>query len=241
MKWWYWLILSTVLSSLLFLTIRFGMGPKPVRLMGPTEFEKSEQIGAVLYRRLFADLKKAPLVVFGVDPVQVNHREIPNGFLKTAQAEGLTFDHIIVDSTLGFNPFSNGQVLDLQRNTKALLSLLEQANLKKHRVLLLTLNNYSSTIPEKSMTQYILEKMKLNTLSFSVFNFALKHDQEELISPSCETQGATASGSGRIGCFLLKKSRSIYRKKHYEKKGIVAAADQVAKGDFLIYISLPKN
>ena len=236
MKWWYWLLVSAFITLCVIFVAQFGMGPKPIRMMNPTEFGNGEQIGAVLYRRLYAPIKKAKIVIMGVQTESPSQAQIPFGFMKTAASQDLKFDHVFVDTELGKYAVGESEPIELRRSAKEVVERFKKLIADNKRILLVTHSYYASGVPYKSLSSYIRENIQTNIFSFASVPVPLERAQEKDLQPGCQTAGEVAHGVGRIGCFILKKSRNLYRKKLYDK-GLVAAIDQVGTQDYLIYVS----
>lgn len=82
-----WFLLSIAISSGVYLTLRYGLRPKPVPVTNATQFEDLQQIGAVLYKRLRQNIRPERLIVLGSSGEVAGDPEIWQGFLKAAGAD----------------------------------------------------------------------------------------------------------------------------------------------------------
>ena len=60
----YIVMLLAIIASGIGLMLRAGDKPIPVTVMAPSSFDQPEQIGAVVYRRFYAQIEHGKTVVF---------------------------------------------------------------------------------------------------------------------------------------------------------------------------------
>ena len=84
---WVWVVIALSLSSTVYLTIRYGLRPKPIPVMNPTEFQEFREIGVVVYKRLRQHIRAERLVVLGSSDEIANSSSIWTGFVEAALAE----------------------------------------------------------------------------------------------------------------------------------------------------------
>ncbi len=242
LKWRYWLSLALVLGVTLTLVIRYGIGPRPIRVMKASEFENSQQIGAVVFRHLHMDLKDAPVVVFGAQekwPAQV---DIFAGYLKTAHAEGVSYAAVIVDESLAHYMTQVPTRVEVYRFQDQLQDLLQRVkdHLKANqKVALLTRSQFSSQYLTANFSDDLEKAIGTNVYSFSALNIALKKEDERKLLPACDSRIGTPGevGYGRLGCVALTKSRSTYRKE-FQTPNQIALMDRMGATDYLIFTSI---
>src|SRR5579872_4491460 len=87
MKRWIWFAVSIFISTSVYFTIRYGLRPKPIPVMNASEFERPEQIGAVIYKRLYEEVGSERVLLLGSDKAIVQpSASMWTGFLLTARA-----------------------------------------------------------------------------------------------------------------------------------------------------------
>ena len=82
---------------------------EPTRVLNPTNFDKPEQLGAVLYRRFWSEVRKAPMVVLGSSPLVRHYDSVWKGFVITGSND--KFDRFYQGSHLrSIHPFPNKEI-----------------------------------------------------------------------------------------------------------------------------------
>src|SRR6187200_922925 len=87
MKRWLWFLVSIVISTGVYFTLRYGLRPKPIPVLNATEFAETPQIGAVIYKRLRQEIRGERIVLLGSTPELQDYEQVWMGLLKTAVAD----------------------------------------------------------------------------------------------------------------------------------------------------------
>ena len=87
MKRWLWFLVSILISTGVYFTIRYGLRPKPIPVMKPTEFANTQEIGAVVYKRLRQEIRAERVLILGSSIHLQNYAEVWTGLLKSALAD----------------------------------------------------------------------------------------------------------------------------------------------------------
>ena len=66
----------------------------PIRVMNPTYFSNPAEIGAVVFRRYWAEINRLPVVVLASSPHLKNYDGVWRGFLAAAETSGVKFTKI---------------------------------------------------------------------------------------------------------------------------------------------------
>ena len=82
-----WLPMALMISFSVYFVAKWGLNPKPIPQINPTQFEKLEQIGAVTYRRLQPSLRQEKLVILGSSINQPQYEKIWNGYIAAARGD----------------------------------------------------------------------------------------------------------------------------------------------------------
>lgn len=88
MKRWIWIVIAIGASTAIYFTIRYGLRPKPIPVMNATKFDRSEQIGIVIYKRLRQIVRAERVVLLGSSAGADDDQNVWQGFLKAAVADG---------------------------------------------------------------------------------------------------------------------------------------------------------
>lgn len=228
-----WIILSLglVVMAMMAFIVEFGLNPRPIRVLNPTQFEKLEQIGAVVYRRLRQDLRKNRVLGLGDSPWVLEPEKIWNGFLSVARADGVTVhelresDHVRPIVSLSGVKVRRGQEL-------AADSISKQADGSANWFVGHGL--YSELFPFEKIPQ---------SLQFWITRFAVDQDSLAGLQPPCPVeifQSPKLNSDQILGCAALRTSKNYLRKKLDPQK-IWAAAEKHGHSLYLIFVYEPRG
>lgn len=80
----------TLLSGgLIYFLMRGGIAPKTMRVLNPTYFDTSEQIGAVVARRFWQEVRETKLLILGSHPTLREYDRIWLGLLSVLKDQGV--------------------------------------------------------------------------------------------------------------------------------------------------------
>src|SRR3954470_22627530 len=88
-KRWIFFLVSMIVSTGVYFTIRYGLRPKPIPVMNATSFNQPGEIGAVIYRRLRQEIRAERVLLLGSTPELSDYDEVWTGLLKTAAADNV--------------------------------------------------------------------------------------------------------------------------------------------------------
>jgi hypothetical protein len=222
--------------------LKYGYEPPPQKLMAPSFFDTPEEIGAVVYRRLFGSLREEKLVFFGVPPQPEWHVEILRGFIKTAAAEGRPFERLVVETQmpeLGLEGLPKMEVVSIPTNTPTQAELVDALSSQAgYRTLVYLPSIFATHLLDGNVLDRYREKTGSNPLSISTAPLALRPDQEYLVDPACVGSERDANGTSKLGCTILRSGRGYYRKNVVQDRW-VAIMNSPYPNDNLVMISTP--
>jgi hypothetical protein len=235
----YFSAMGLIFGVAVFFLLRYGVGPRPIGIMKPTEFERGEQIGAVVYRRLRQDFRNESRVVLGVQPATESHLDMISGFLRTAAAEGGAYDVLILDPRLpgprGIPPL---QVMsfDLNKDAEQIANVLKVYHRENKRVVLVTANHFSTHLIKENPIHRLETILQKPILAISLTQLALRRDEERKLEPPCVGGAHNVQGTAPLGCAILRQSQRLYRKNLTPKAEILATMEQHGLTDYLLFI-----
>lgn len=238
MQRWLWFLVAALISTGVYFTIRYGLRPKPIPVMNPTEFANLEQIGAVVYKRLRHDIRAERIVLLGSAQDISDDFKIWEGFLKAAAAdkEKVVFfprGHIpTVTENAGWEtvPFSEtpekgNQLAQIEARVKAgqLIVVHGQTNEVSHLI-------------NGSLSRQIDRAVQHPVLSISSLRLALKQEDRDSLATKC--LDATEDGENKLSCAGQKVARK-YLRKNLDPTKIWAVMERHGLKEYLIFVNQP--
>src|SRR5258708_31842499 len=99
-KLYYSLGLLLFFGVIMSLIVSYGIKGRPINILKPSYFSTPEEIGAVIFRRFYAEIGAEKVLVFGVPAKTSFHQSILAGLIRVAAHEGKAFDVLITDPRL---------------------------------------------------------------------------------------------------------------------------------------------
>lgn len=204
--------LSLYILGFLFVTgaaalIYFGVQPKPVAKIDLSSFSNPQELGEAIYDRLFLELKEVPVFFLGVQPDSKDDYLVLTGLLKK-----LNVDQVFIDPRLEFQELiSNTQNFDSNADLQLIENGILKAQSEKQRLAFIVPNIYSSLLVKENIAAKLSQNKNINIISFTLAELVWSRSQESKMPIPCIT-GTDPTGTGNLGCMILQKSRSIYRK-----------------------------
>jgi hypothetical protein len=223
------LILALVLITVggLFIA-KWGVSHRPQGLMKPSFFASTEELGQVVYRRLFPELHERSFAAIGLPPNREDWAAFVAGFLLEAAQVDLPYAKLVMEEGLDSIPLppevAESLVVSSFRTNgetrAALVDLLADAQAKKERVLIVTVSTFTARLLGSVPIQKLIDEMALsggpdfaNSMqTITLGPMSLEPDQEFVIDPPCVGTQRDQHGTSRLGCALLQASRSAYRR-----------------------------
>lgn len=231
----------TVIAGGVYFAIAFGMRPKPIPKISWSHFVNPEEYGASIYKRLRLEIQGQNLLFLGVMPDRKNHYLVWNGFLDSLEPEN-KFEHIIVDSSLAHkNLIKYSEEISLIENQAAVVATIKDIIATKKKVAIVVPTVYVSYLVKDNFfvmlnrSLYSQEnglKFDVDWMTFALSGFPLNRDEEKNLDIPCDTDVKDPDGSGRLGCMILLKAKTLYRKNHIEGK-IPGVLDQSGTKEYL--------
>lgn len=232
MKRFLWVVLAIVLSTGVYFTIRYGLRPKPIPILNPTQFANAEQVGAVIYRRMRQVIRQERIVVLGSLPELVSSTELWNGFLKTATADKVKIDVFYQWPNLPTPEFA--QQLGVRAIDEAsvasgeFIKQVHQSVQRGHLVVIHTITQESTHLHKDSLTRRLDRLPNNPVLSLSILKWSVHEEGIEMLENSCQ-EGA------RLNCAAYRLGRKFLKKK-LDPSLLWAAMERHGLKEYLIFI-----
>jgi hypothetical protein len=221
---WIWIAIAFCVSTTVYFTIRYGLRPKPVPVMNPTQFEGPEQIGVVVYKRLRQNVRADHLVILGSSPgEQEEDSKIWDGFNKEASAEGAAVE------TIQMNEFG--------ADKQDLFKKVDDALKAKKFVIVRGLTSEVSHLTENSLSRELDRQRKHPVLSISIMRLAInKTDADDLQTQCLNTEDA--AGQRKLDCAAQKVARKYLKRKLAADK-LWAVMERHGLKEYLVFVHRP--
>lgn len=221
-------------------TVYFVIQPRPVPKISWSHFSDSREFAQAVSHRLRLEIRDSRLLFLGVDPEVQEHYLVWKEFLIQQKTEGQAIDVLGIDPYLPFKSLwtaSLGEVvgeileIDFNQEMERAFGGIEESLKSQKRVAFLVPSLFSSQLLKISPASRAKER-GLSPMSFSLSLFPRKREDEKNLSFPCLSENRDIQGTRDLGCMILQKSRTLYRKKSIPGKwpGVV---DQVGVKDYL--------
>lgn len=231
------IVLAFALACGIFYTISLLLKPKPIAKMNPTSFDRPEEIGAVIYRRLRQDVRKSPLVVFGSSPWVRDYEKIWSGFLLTAYSDQKRPKRLYQEPALRMPiAIKDMEVIELDWSEK----IEENSNPREVHVVHTVHSQSSMAFDESFVKKRMGLDPKSQILTITMVPFAVNDDQLEKIQPSCPLDQVGVSGVDHLGCLIKRVSRKFFRKDLSPDK-LWAVLEQHGSREYYLFVHQPQQ
>jgi len=233
-----WVPLALILSVSIYFAIKWGLKPKPIPQINPTQFASPEEAGALLYRRFHPILRQEKMVVLGSAPWVRDYERVWNGFLAAAREDKRKIDTLYEDPAL--RPIKD--FLGMKRQPLAWPSLSPELaeDLKKHLqfgrlIVIHTTFNHSSYRAEDSLTKDLEKALRRPWTALSMLTFPVNAAELENLQPPCPDEVAPTTRGDYVACTSVRISRRFMRKKLDPRLNWLAS-ERHGLGDYFVFI-----
>ena len=225
---WVLVIISILIVFSVISVFKYGLAPRAVPIMRPTYFNDKQEIGGVIFRRLFQDMKKINGILVETDPTIENGERVWLGLLKVASQYGKKFDFIIQHQELKILTNQIPSVtMDFIENKKEFHNLfLAALQSGKHILIHGPLN---TELPHS-------KSLKGNVFTITQQIFVTHPEDEKYLLEQCPNKKDRVIHKG---CQALHLSRRYYRKKLRIDR-LAAALEKFKNSKFTLFIHEPK-
>ena len=238
MKRLFWIVVAISISTGIYYTIRYGLRPKPIPVMNPTDFKRLEQVGIVAYKRLRTEVRAERVVLLGSSIEVPQDFRVWGGFVKAALAdqEKLVF---FERTQLPVEPVNqNYEIITYDDAAVASGALVEQVKeqVKKGPLVMIHgLTRETSHLVENSLARRLETTVQHPVLSLSILRFAITAAERESLQPPCLPPGADITGQGRLGCAAMKVARQ-YQRRALDANSIWSVIERHGLKEYLVFI-----
>ncbi len=235
---WLWIFLAVLISTGIYFTIRYGLRPKPIPVMNPTEFQELKQIGTAIYKRLHQNIRAERIVLLGSGENVTNYDQVWAGLVEAAVAdkEKLVF---FVREGMKASGISGAEVVTFTEAQAESGALFNEVNNRLKRKQLVVFHAWTPEIThlvKGSISQRIDRVIGHPVLSISSLTFAIQDAEVDSLQPQC--LDATGEGVQRLSCAAYKVARK-FLKKQLNQASIWAVVERHGLKEYLVFIHQP--
>ncbi len=238
----FWIPAVLALSFGIYFLAKWGLKPKPIPQINPTQFESLEQVGAVTYRRLRPALRQEKMVVLGSSPWLGEYDRVWNGFLAAAREDNWQIELLLEESSL--RPIKDFAGLDRQSfNSPFPLSPLLPEIIDKlaagKLLLVHTLFNFSSHRGEISVSKELEDSLRRPWTSITMLGFAVDEEELKSIQPECREEDRPTSRDQYLACAQTRLARR-YLRRRLDAGKTWASVERHGLKDYFLFLHQPK-
>jgi hypothetical protein len=233
----YWTFLGLLIIAGITVTIYFGLQPRPIPKIKPSEVATAERAGEAVTQRLWLELKDAKIVFLGVDPDKPDDMKVWKSFLDSFKNPDEKFTYVVIDPLLpSKDTVAHSDEIDMNHDFDRFVAGLKTAVANNQKVAVIVPTIYSSqAIPGNPINRMKEALLSIPFMSFSVVQPTLNREEEATAQFPCVTGSGDNSGLGSFGCLIQSKSRGLYMKK-FESGKFLMLLDQIGATDYLLLL-----
>ena len=231
-----------VVSSGIYLTIRYGLRPKPIPVLNPTSFAQLKQIGVVIYKRLHQNVRAERLVVLGSDQAVKDYDQVWSGFTESALADKEKLVFVREGMKSQFLP-AGAEVIRFTEQQLLNGEFFQDIARRLQKKQLVVVHSWAPEVThlvKNSLSQRLDPVVHHPVLSVSALRFAIDQAEVDQLQPQCLDATATAGADGleRLRCAAYKVARK-FLKKQLDGQLIWAVAERHGLKEYLLFIHQP--
>lgn len=237
---WVWIIISVGISTSVYFTIRYGLRPKPIPVLNPTEFSELRQIGVVIYKRLHQNIRAERLVVLGSSDSVKNYEQIWLGLEESVLADK---EKLVVFARDGLKvvPPPNTEVITFKDDDVISGELFKNVAARLQRKQLVAVHARTDEVThlvENSLSRKFDPVVHHPVLALSSLAFAIDEAGINDLQPQCLDATAETEGLKKLQCAAYKVARK-FLKKRLAPDRIWAVVERHGLKEYLVFIHQP--
>lgn len=237
---WLWIFLAVMISTGVYFTIRYGLRPKPIPVLNPTEFQSLKQIGVVLYKRLHQNIRTERIVILGSSEDVKDYDQVWLGLAESALADKEKLVFFVREGMKAMPPQDGAEVVpftDAQVQSGELFQEIIKREQRKQLVIVHAWTPEVTHLVKDSISQRLDPIVRHPVLSISTLGFAVEEADISTLQPQC-LDATAADELQKLKCAAYKVARKFI-KKRLDAGKIWAVAERHGLKEFLVFIHQP--
>ncbi|MGZ3723411.1 MAG: hypothetical protein ACXVA9_10800 [Bdellovibrionales bacterium] len=237
MKRWIWFLVSIIISTGVYFTLRYGLRPKPIPVLNATEFSEAQQIGAVIYKRLRQEIRGERVLLLGSTPEMQEYEQVWTGLLKTAVADqvkiSVLFQHEGLKIPALEGAWETIPYSDQMIQSGELLAMVKTHLQSGKLVVIHGASTEVSHLMKASLSRILDGELGRPVLALSTLSLSLKPEEQSSLQAQC--MSSENDSQMRIECAEARVSKILTKKKPAEGK-LWAVMERHGLKEYLIFI-----
>lgn len=240
---WLWILLTFIISSGIYLSVRYGLRPKAIAMINPTVISEPSEMGALVYRRIRESIRTEKILFFGYNDVKIF--SVPFiGFVKTAAADGLTYKTVI--------EVANGTKSDELSNIlsplmaaywrvvppEKLAVTLREVLANNQTAIVIVPVEEATHLERTGLIKHVEGELKSPIMAINFLPFYVSEAELNKRNFDCMKSKEEMTAKDKLDCASYKISRKFLRKKLDEAKFFIALEWHGLK-EYLAYLHTP--
>lgn len=239
---WLWIFVAVVISTGVYFTIRYGLRPKPIPVLNPTQFQELKHIGTVLYKHLQQNIRAERIVLLGSSEDVKDYELIWSGLIESALADKEKIVYFVREGMKPLPSLPGTEVVtfsEAQAQSDQLFKEMGQRMKRKQLVIVHAWTPEITHLVKDSISQRMDPVIRHPVLSISSLRFAIQDAEVDDLQPQClAPREEDQAGMKRLSCAAFKVARK-FLKKNLDAGQIWAVAERHGLKEYLVFIHQP--
>lgn len=236
---WLGIFLAVVISTGVYFTIRYGLRPKPIPVLNPTEFQELKQIGVTIYKRLHQNIRAERVVLLGSSEDIKDYDQVWAGLVESAIADKEKLVYFVREGMKVAADKTGAEVVKFTESQAQSGEVFQEVSKRLQRKQLVVFHAWTPEVThlvKGSISQRIDRVIGHPVLSISSLRFAVQGAEIDSLQPQC--LDATAESVKLLSCAAYKVARK-FLKKQLNQASIWAVAERHGLKEYLVFIHQP--
>ena len=242
---WLWILLTCLISSGIYLSVRYGLRPKPIAMINPTVITEPSEMGVLVYRRIHEAIRTEKILFFGYSDLKFFSTPF-SGFVRAARAGGMNFRTVIEvaepgrSSELSTTIAVNLAISWIVTTPADFVKTLKDQLVKDQSVAVIVPVEQATHLERAGLVKQMEAELKSPIVAINFLPFYVSEEELEQLQLDCTKAKEEMNTKEKLDCATYKISRKFLRKKLDEAKYFVALEWHGLK-EYLAYLHLPSK
>lgn len=235
-----WIFLAVTVSTTVYFTIRYGLRPKPIPVLNPTEFSDLKQIGVVIYKRLHQNIRAERLVILGSSEEIKGYEQIWLGLAESVLADKEKLVLFVREGMQIAAP-PGVEVVTFKESDIAAGELFKNVASRLKRKQLVAVHAWTNEVThlvKDSLSQKLDPVVHHPVLALSSLRFVIDEAGVNDLQPHCLDATPGAEDLQKLQCASYKVARK-FLKKRLAPDRIWAVVERHGLKEYLVFIHQP--
>lgn len=232
-----WAAIIVVFVVFVFAVLRWGINPRALVLIAPSEFDQPAKIGETAFLRLMQEVGEQQVVIIGGIPNNPTSNEIALGFFAQAKKDQRPFSTVMTQTEMPL-ALDGAQHIDFNGDSEQIAATIRNLHAGE-RLFIYTVNIFATHLLHDNPIQRLEHILNRKLMTVTIMGLALKATEISQLDPPCRGLERDQQGTAPLGCVALTRSKGLFRK-HLTDKRFVMLLDQQGATDYLMLVHAPR-